>query len=101
MYAFPRVRLPSAFVAHASTEGVPADELWCIELLEQTGIVTVPGSGFGQARGTYHFRMTILPADELFVDMLQRLRAFQDSFYARWGDADSVTAGAGVEELAA
>jgi hypothetical protein len=28
-----------------------ADSLYCMELLEQTGIVVVPGSGFGQAPG--------------------------------------------------
>ncbi len=33
-------------------------------LLEATGIVTVPGSGFKQAPGTYHVRTTILPSLE-------------------------------------
>lgn len=84
MYAFPSVRLPAAFVQHARDEGVPPDELWCLQLLEQTGIVTVPGSGFGQKPGTFHFRMTILPADEVFDGMLGRLGAFQRAFYERW-----------------
>ena len=89
MYAFPSVRLPHAFIAHAAELGVAPDELWCLHLLEQTGTVTVPGSGFGQKAGTYHFRMTILPADEVFSAMLERLRAFQAAFYAKWGALDA------------
>ena len=88
MYAFPSVRLPPAFVAHAEELGVAPDELWCLHLLEQTGTVTVPGSGFGQKVGTHHFRMTILPADDVFSAMLERLRNFQVAFYAKWGVLD-------------
>lgn len=29
---------------------------YCMKLLEETGICVVPGSGFGQREGTYHFR---------------------------------------------
>lgn len=29
---------------------------YCMKLLEETGICLVPGSGFGQRDGTYHFR---------------------------------------------
>lgn len=32
------------------------DMLYCLKLLEETGICVVPGSGFGQREGTYHFR---------------------------------------------
>lgn len=31
---------------------------YCIRMLEETGICLVPGSGFGQRDGTYHFRYT-------------------------------------------
>lgn len=34
------------------------------QLLEETGIVTVPGTGFGQEEGTFHLRTTILPPEE-------------------------------------
>lgn len=30
---------------------------YCMKLLEETGICLVPGSGFGQRDGTYHFRL--------------------------------------------
>lgn len=29
---------------------------FCLRLLEETGICVVPGCGFGQREGTYHFR---------------------------------------------
>lgn len=36
------------------------DEYYCLKLLEETGISFVPGSGFGQIKGTYHFRSVVL-----------------------------------------
>lgn len=36
--------------------GMQPDMLYCLRLLEETGICVVPGSGFGQREGTYHFR---------------------------------------------
>lgn len=36
--------------------GKAPDVFYCKALLEAKGIVTVPGSGFQQAKGTYHFR---------------------------------------------
>lgn len=36
--------------------GLAPDMFFCLCLLEETGICVVPGSGFGQQEGTYHFR---------------------------------------------
>merc|ERR1719265_2912318 len=49
MYAFPRIELPESFIAQAKAMGKAPDFLWCLQLLERTGVVCVPGSGFGQA----------------------------------------------------
>lgn len=38
------------------------DMFYCMKLLEETGICVVPGSGFGQREGTYHFRYLCLSA---------------------------------------
>ena len=46
------------------TAGKQPDWLYCRDLLVSTGIVVVPGSGFGQADGTYHFRTTFLPSED-------------------------------------
>lgn len=87
MYAFPSIQLPEAFVAYAASKGSAADELWCLELLKATGIICVPGSGFKQAEGTWHFRMTILPQDAAFDAMLEKMARFMEALYARWGVA--------------
>lgn len=50
MYAFPKLSLPAGAAAAAAAQGKQPDFLYCMELLDQTGIVTVPGSGFGQVR---------------------------------------------------
>ena len=85
LYLFPRIRLPAKAVAAAaaagealehlpggllpalidiSLAGKPADAFYCLRLLDATGIMVVPGSGFGQVDGTYHFRSTILPSED-------------------------------------
>ena len=63
MYAFPRLSLPPKAVAAAEEMGRPADFFYCLRLLEATGVTVVPGSGFGQADGSWHFRTTFLPPE--------------------------------------
>jgi aspartate/methionine/tyrosine aminotransferase len=70
MYAFPRIALP---------EGV-TDAEWCLALLEETGICVVPGSGFGQVAGTWHFRTTILPPLDRIEQVVARIAEFHVRF---------------------
>ncbi|XP_046897638.1 alanine aminotransferase 2 isoform X2 [Hypomesus transpacificus] len=72
MYAFPQIFIPPRAVDEAKNRGMPADMLYCLRLLETTGICVVPGSGFGQREGTYHFRMTILPSTEKLKILLEK-----------------------------
>lgn len=60
MYLFPKLNLPFKAVQKALHLEMTPDEFYCKELLEATGICTVPGSGFGQRPGTYHLRTTFL-----------------------------------------
>lgn len=80
MYAFPRVHLPPKAVAKAKSEGVEPDFFYVKQLLEKTGVCVVPGSGFGQREGTYHFRTTILPQPDVTRDMLERFKRFHTEF---------------------
>ena len=48
MYLFPQLALPPRAVAAAAATGTAADEFYCLRLLEATGLVVVPGSGFRQ-----------------------------------------------------
>lgn len=70
MYAFPSITLPSG----------RTDSDYAMALLEQTGICVVPGSGFGQAEGTAHFRTTILPPTEKIQQVVAKLGEFHRTY---------------------
>lgn len=46
-----QVTLPARFMAEAKAQATPPDQLYALKLVEATGIVVVPGSGFGQVEG--------------------------------------------------
>ncbi|VDK78578.1 unnamed protein product [Dibothriocephalus latus] len=84
MYAFPRLHLPQKALEAAREKRMPLDTFYVTELLEKTGICVVPGTGFGQKPGTYHFRTTILPAERQMHIMIDRLKAFHTKFMAKY-----------------
>jgi len=84
MYAFPKVTMPAKAIQAAKEKGVTPDFFYCHQLLEETGICVVPGSGFGQIEGTYHFRMTILPPVKELEQFLSRFKEFHVSFTKRY-----------------
>lgn len=61
-YAFPKIELQdkddARFVSH---------------LIKETGVVVVPGSGFGQVPGTNHFRVVFLPNEEILTKAYKNL----------------------------
>ena len=65
--------------------GTSITPLHHIKLLEATGLVVVPGSGFKQVEGTFHFRTTFLPPEGLLEEVLPKLEAFQQGFMAEYG----------------
>ncbi len=67
-YAFPRLHTDKA-----DTDFVKG-------LIKETGVVTVPGSGFGQVPGTRHFRIVFLPPDETLKEAYEKIA----EFYARF-----------------
>jgi alanine transaminase len=71
-------------VAAAKDLGIAADDMYCREMLEETGIVVVPGSGFWQKDGTFHFRTTILPPNEAMSNMVKSLTTFHVGFLDRY-----------------
>ncbi len=56
MYFLIQITLPQKALDAAKAKGQAADAFYAFDLLENTGICIVPGSGFGQYPGTYHFR---------------------------------------------
>lgn len=84
MYAFPQIKLPEKVIEAAKKKGMPGDTFYAFELLEATGICVVPGSGFGQKPGTYHFRTTILPQPDKIKYMLEKLAIFHTDFLNKY-----------------
>lgn len=84
LYAFPQIHLPPKFIAHAASERKDPDTLYCLLLLEATGLCCVPGTGFRQKPGTLHFRITILPQEGRFDDIISRIASFHGALMARW-----------------
>jgi len=86
MYAFPRIHLSEKAIAAAASLGQAADFMYCLALLEETGICVIPGSGFKQEPGTYHFRMTILPPMDDLKVFLDKLSVFHTQFMEKYSD---------------
>ena len=84
MYAFPRLHLPPKALEAAKAAGKTPDTFYCLALLEETGIVTVPGSGFGQEEGTFHMRTTILPPEEKIAEFIAKFKNFHEKFMATY-----------------
>ncbi|BFZ10476.1 hypothetical protein BsWGS_13515 [Bradybaena similaris] len=84
MYAFPRIYLPEKAVKAAEAAGQTPDSFYCFALLEETGICTVPGSGFREEEGTFHFRTTILPPVEELREVLTNFKSFHLNFLAKY-----------------
>lgn len=84
LYVFPRIRLPHKAVEAARKANKAPDAYYCLRLLDATGVVVVPGSGFGQVDGTFHFRSTILPPESEMEAVVDRVRAFHTAFMAEY-----------------
>lgn len=85
MYAFPRIHLTDSAIKAAKAKGMAPDAFYCLQALEETGIILVAGSGFKQREGTYHFRITnlIYKTDE-FEHALKQFEQFNKRFYEKY-----------------
>ena len=84
MYTFPSIQLPPKAIEAAKADGKSPDAFYCFALLEETGLCVVPGSGFGQRPGTYHFRMTILPPFEAIAKNMALFKEFHSNFMEKY-----------------
>ncbi|HEX5458179.1 MAG TPA: aminotransferase class I/II-fold pyridoxal phosphate-dependent enzyme, partial [Candidatus Nitrosotalea sp.] len=65
-YAFPKIE----------NNKYGSDKEFVTELLKETGILTVHGSGFGTQYGTGHFRMVFLPDVSILQEALDKIENF-------------------------
>lgn len=86
MYLFPQIRLPQKAIEAAHQAGKKPDEFYCLAMLDVTGVCVVPGSGFGQKNGTWHFRSTFLPPEELLDGFCIKLQKFHNEFLEKYHD---------------
>lgn len=89
MYAFPRVFIPRKAQEEAKSKGMHPDSFYTLELLEKTGLCVVPGNGFGQRDGTFHFRLTILPPIDALKPLFERFKVFHQDFMRKYRDPSS------------
>ncbi|MHA2379916.1 MAG: aminotransferase class I/II-fold pyridoxal phosphate-dependent enzyme [Candidatus Thorarchaeota archaeon] len=55
------------------------DTEFVLDVLRETGVVFVPGSGFGAAYGTGHFRSVYLPPPDMIATAMDKLESFMDA----------------------
>ncbi|KAF9010751.1 transaminase [Cyathus striatus] len=73
LYLYPQIQLSDKAQAEARKRGKEPDAFYALELLHETGICVVPGSGFGQREGEWHYRLTCLcPGVDEYVGKLEK-----------------------------
>ncbi|KAF9559767.1 alanine aminotransferase [Agrocybe pediades] len=78
LYLYPQIKLSEKAREAAKAASKEPDAFYALALLDQTGICVVPGSGFGQKEGEWHYRLTCLcPGVDEYVGKLER-------FHLQW-----------------
>lgn len=70
-YAFPTIKVNN-------------DTQFVTELIKETGVVVVPGSGFGQRPGTNHFRIVTLPQEEILKEAFKLIGEFYKYYLTKF-----------------
>ena len=82
MYGFPKIEFSKKYIEESLAMGKQPDFRYCLDMVNETGIMTVPGSGFGQLPGTYHFRITnLVTPTERMEEVLEKLKTFNDQWH--------------------
>ena len=68
-YAFPKIELDKQ-----------NDNHFVAELIKETGVVVVPGTGFGQVPGTNHMRVVFLPQDDVLEKAYKNIVEFYKKY---------------------
>eukprot|EP01067_Filipodium_phascolosomae_P002251 Filipodium_phascolosomae@DN2339_c0_g1_i1.p1 len=84
MYAFARIEMPAKAIEAAKAKNVKPDFMYCMDALEATGLISVPGSGFGQQEGSHHIRICILPAEDRFKAIIEKMAKFNEAWMAKY-----------------
>ena len=69
-----------AFYALPRLEFDVDDTEFVHRLIDETGVITLPGSGFGQQDGTHHFRVVFLAQNDTLKKAYERIADFTRIF---------------------
>jgi aspartate/methionine/tyrosine aminotransferase len=85
LYSFAKLDLPKKFIEEAESLGRHPDMHFCLHLVEETGMITVPGSGFGQEEGTAHIRMTnLIFNDDVMDESMDRMHTMVKELHEKY-----------------
>lgn len=74
------VKPEGAFYAFPKVEINNEDNHFIAELIKETGVIVVPGTGFGQKPGTKHFRVVFLPQEEVLEKAYKSIGTFYQKY---------------------
>ena len=74
------VKPEGAFYAFPKVDIKNEDSHFISELIKETGVIVVPGSGFGQKPGTKHFRVVFLPQDDVLEKAYKNIASFYQKY---------------------
>ena len=80
------VKPEGAFYAFPKLEMKQPDAHFVGELIRETGVVIVPGSGFGQVPGTKHFRVVFLPNEQILEKAYKSIGEFFVKYQNKFPD---------------
>jgi alanine-synthesizing transaminase len=78
------VKPEGAFYAFPKLHGLESDAHFVSELIKETGVVIVPGSGFGQKPGTNHFRVVFLPNEQILKKAYTAIGEFLQKYVRKY-----------------
>lgn len=80
------VKPEGAFYAFPKLHMNQPDAHFIAELIKETGVVVVPGSGFGQVPGTKHFRVVFLPNEQILEKAYKQIENFYQKYLNKYPD---------------
>jgi len=81
------VKPEGAFYAFPQLHMNQPDNHFVAELIKETGVVVVPGSGFGQVPGTQHFRVVFLPNEQILEKAYNAIGDFYHKYLEKFPEA--------------
>jgi alanine-synthesizing transaminase len=75
-----------AFYAFPQLHGIESDAHFVAQLIKETGVVVVPGSGFGQVSGTNHFRVVFLANEKILEKAYNSIGNFLHKYIHKYSD---------------